>query len=322
MSHSSLDYDPEFSTEDPKTVRALFYGLGSDGTVGANKNSIKIIGSETPNYAQGYFVYDSKKSGSMTTSHLRFGPNPIRSTYLITRASFVACHNFSFLEKMDVLEAAMPGAVFLLNSPYSAAEVWDKLPRSMQEEMLRKKIEFYVIDGYKVAREAGMGTRINTIMQTCFFAISGVLPREEAIKQIKKSIKKTYGKRGEAVVRRTLPPWIMRWRIWKKWSCRGGDFEHSMYGRHLRKGAGVCSRCAGADCRGQGRPGSGERDSSGRRIPDGHGAVGEAQHRAVYSGVGQGSLHPVRKMRDGLPARGDSRKDLQRRARGQMLRRR
>jgi pyruvate-ferredoxin/flavodoxin oxidoreductase len=202
ISHTSLSYDPAFSTEDPRTVRALFYGLGSDGTVGANKNSIKIIGSETDNYAQGYFVYDSKKSGSMTTSHLRFGPNPIRSTYLITRASFVACHNFSFLEKMNVLEAAMPGAVFLLNSPYSAEEVWDKLPKSTQDEMLRKKIEFYVIDGYTVAREAGMGTRINTIMQTCFFAISGVLPREEAIAQIKKAIKKTYGKRGEAVVQK------------------------------------------------------------------------------------------------------------------------
>jgi pyruvate-ferredoxin/flavodoxin oxidoreductase len=204
VTHTSLTYDPAFSTEDPKTVRALFYGLGSDGTVGANKNSIKIIGSETPNFAQGYFVYDSKKSGSMTTSHLRFGPNPIHSTYLITRASFVACHNFSFLEKMNVLEAAMPGAVFLLNSPYSAAEVWDKLPRTMQNEMLQKKIEFYVIDGYKVAREAGMGTRINTIMQTCFFAISGVLPREEAIEQIKKAIKKTYGKRGEAVVQKNF----------------------------------------------------------------------------------------------------------------------
>ena len=204
VTHTSLTYDPAFSTEDPKTVRALFYGLGSDGTVGANKNSIKIIGSETPNFAQGYFVYDSKKSGSMTTSHLRFGPNPIHSTYLITRASFVACHNFSFLEKMNVLEAAMPGAVFLLNSPYSAAEVWDKLPRTMQNEMLQKKIEFYVIDGYKVAREAGMGTRINTIMQTCFFAISGVLPREEAIEQIKKAIKKTYGKRGDAVVQKNF----------------------------------------------------------------------------------------------------------------------
>ena len=200
VTHTSLTYDPTFSTEDPKTVRALFYGLGSDGTVGANKNSIKIIGSETDNYAQGYFVYDSKKSGSMTTSHLRFGPNPIRSSYLITRASFVACHNFSFLEKMDAVEAAMPGAVFLLNSIYSAAEVWDHLPMTAQREIIRKKIEFYVIDGYKVAHEAGMGSRINTIMQTCFFAISGVLPKDEAIEQIKKSIKKTYGKRGEAVV--------------------------------------------------------------------------------------------------------------------------
>ncbi|MDE3162797.1 MAG: pyruvate:ferredoxin (flavodoxin) oxidoreductase [Acidobacteriota bacterium] len=200
VTHTSLRYDPAFSTEDPQTVRALFYGLGSDGTVGANKNSIKIIGSETPNFAQGYFVYDSKKSGSMTTSHLRFGPKPIHSTYLITRASFVACHNFSFLEKMNVLEAAMPGAVFLLNAPYSAADIWEKLPRTMQRELIEKRIEFYVIDGYTVAHEAGMGSRINTIMQTCFFAISGVLPREEAIAQIKKAIKKTYGKRGEAVV--------------------------------------------------------------------------------------------------------------------------
>jgi pyruvate-ferredoxin/flavodoxin oxidoreductase len=204
VSGTSLNYDSDFSTEAPKTVRALFYGLGSDGTVGANKNSIKIIGTETPHYVQGYFVYDSKKSGSMTTSHLRFGPDPIRSTYLITRASFVACHNFSFLEKMNVLEAAVPGAVFLLNSPYPACEVWDRLPRATQQEMLRKKIEFYVIDGYKVAQETGMGTRINTVMQTCFFAISGVLPREEAIAQIKKAIQKTYGKRGEAVVQKNF----------------------------------------------------------------------------------------------------------------------
>jgi len=204
VSHTSLEYDPEFSTEEPRTVRALFYGLGSDGTVGANKNSIKIIGTETENYAQGYFVYDSKKSGSMTTSHLRFGPTPIRSSYLISKASFVACHNFSFLEKINVLEPAIPGAVFLLNSPYPAAEVWEHLPMTAQEEILRKKIDFYVIDGYKVAREAGMGTRINTIMQTCFFAISGVLPRAEAIEQIKKAIKKTYGKRGEAVVQKNF----------------------------------------------------------------------------------------------------------------------
>ena len=204
VSHTSLSYDPAFSTEDPQTVRALFYGLGSDGTVGANKNSIKIIGENTPFNAQGYFVYDSKKSGSMTTSHLRFGPNRIRSTYLISSASFVACHNFSFLEKIDVLEAAMPGAVFLLNSPYSAAEVWDQIPRAIQQQLLAKKIQFYVIDGFKVAQEAGMGSRINTIMQVCFFAISGVLPRDEAIEQIKKAIKKTYGKRGDAVVQKNF----------------------------------------------------------------------------------------------------------------------
>ncbi len=204
VSHSSLTWDPAFSTEDAKTVRALFYGLGSDGTVGANKNSIKIIGEQTPNYAQGYFVYDSKKSGSMTTSHLRFGPKHIRSTYLISKASFVACHNFSFLEKIDVLEAAMPGAVFLLNSPFPASEVWNQIPITIQQQIIAKKIQFYVIDGFKVAQEAGMGSRINTIMQVCFFAISGVLPRDEAIEQIKKAIKKTYGKRGEAVIQKNF----------------------------------------------------------------------------------------------------------------------
>jgi pyruvate-ferredoxin/flavodoxin oxidoreductase len=204
VTHTSLGYDPEFSTESPKTVRALFYGLGSDGTVGANKNSIKIIGSQTDNYAQGYFVYDSKKSGSITTSHLRFGSEPIHSTYLITKANFVACHQFSFLERMDVLGAAAPGAVFLLNAPYSADEIWGHLPCKTQEGIIAKKLQFYVIDGYEVAKAAGMGNRINTIMQTCFFAISGVLPREEAIEHIKKAIKKTYGKRGDAVVQQNF----------------------------------------------------------------------------------------------------------------------
>jgi pyruvate-ferredoxin/flavodoxin oxidoreductase len=202
VTHSSLPWDESFSTENPKTVRALFYGLGSDGTVGANKNSIKIIGSETPNYAQGYFVYDSKKSGSLTTSHLRFGPEPIRSTYLITKANFIACHQFEFLEKTDVLVAAAQNAVFLLNSPYGPEDVWNHLPRTIQKTIIDKRLKFYVIDGYRVAREAGMGNRINTVMQTCFFAISGVLPREEAIEQIKKAIKKTYGKRGDAVVQK------------------------------------------------------------------------------------------------------------------------
>jgi pyruvate-ferredoxin/flavodoxin oxidoreductase len=204
VTHTSLDFDSTFSTEDPKTVRALFYGLGADGTVGANKNSIKIIGEDTDNYAQGYFVYDSKKSGSLTTSHLRFGPNPIHSSYLITRANFVACHQFTFLEKIDVLRGAEEGATFLLNSPFGPEKVWEFLPRTVQQEIISKKLKFYVIDGYEVAKKTGMGARINTIMQTCFFAISGVLPREEAIDAIKKAIKKTYGKRGEAVVQKNF----------------------------------------------------------------------------------------------------------------------
>ena len=202
VTFTSLDYDPEFSTEVPGTVRALFYGLGADGTVGANKNSIKIIGEETGNFAQGYFVYDSKKSGAITTSHLRFGPQPLHSSYLITKASFVACHQFSFLERLDMLKAADPGATFLLNSPFGPEDVWDHLPRLVQQQIIDKKLKFYIIDGYEVAKKTGMGGRINTIMQTCFFAISGVLPREEAIQAIKYSIKKTYGKRGESVVQK------------------------------------------------------------------------------------------------------------------------
>ena len=202
VTHTSLAYDPDFSTEDSRTVRALFYGLGSDGTVGANKNSIKIIGKGTENFAQAYFVYDSKKAGAITVSHLRFGPGRIRSTYLISRASFVACHQFQFLDRIDVLSAAEPGAIFLLNAPYDPDEIWNHIPRQVQEMLLKKKLRFFAIDAYKVAREAGMGSRINTIMQTCFFAISGVLPRDEAIAAIKKAILETYGKRGEAVVRK------------------------------------------------------------------------------------------------------------------------
>ncbi len=204
VTHTSLDYDPEFSSEAAGTVRALFFGLGADGTVGANKNSVKIIGEETDNYAQGYFVYDSKKSGAITTSHLRFGRQPLHSSYLITRANFVACHQFNFLERIDVLKAAEPGATFLLNSTFGPDEVWDHLPRAVQQHIIDKKLKFYVIDGYEVGRQTGMGGRINTIMQTCFFAISGVLPREEAIAAIKHTIEKTYGKRGESVVRKNF----------------------------------------------------------------------------------------------------------------------
>ncbi|MBI2976150.1 MAG: pyruvate:ferredoxin (flavodoxin) oxidoreductase [Chloroflexi bacterium] len=212
VTRMSLSYDPGFATEGKETVRAMFYGLGSDGTVGANKNSIKIIGefassTDDPSgrlYAQGYFVYDSKKSGQVTVSHLRFGSEPIHSAYLITSANFVACHQFNFLERFDMLTAAEPGSVFLLNSPYGAPDVWDQLPRPVQQQIIDKHIRFYVIDGNRVAHDTGMGARVNTIMQTCFFAISGVLPKDEAIDAIRHSIEKTYGKRGEAVVLRNF----------------------------------------------------------------------------------------------------------------------
>ncbi|WP_413171456.1 pyruvate:ferredoxin (flavodoxin) oxidoreductase [Anabaena azotica] len=204
VTHTSLEYDPEFNIEPDSIVRAIFYGLGADGTVGANKNSIKIIGEETDNYAQGYFVYDSKKSGSVTVSHLRFGSQQIRSTYLITKANFVACHQWEFVEKFPMLKDIVPGGTFLLNAPYDKDEVWKRLPVAMQEEIIRKNLKFYVINGYKVAREAGMGGHINTVMQVCFFAVSGVLPREEAIEQIKKSIRKTYGKKGEEIVQMNI----------------------------------------------------------------------------------------------------------------------
>ena len=204
LSHTSLEYDHTFSIEPDSVVRAMFYGLGSDGTVGANKNSIKIIGTETNNYAQGYFVYDSKKSGAVTISHLRFGPEPIRSTYLINSANFVGCHQWTFLEKLDVLQAAAPGSIFLLNSPYAVDQVWEKLPLEVQEQIVRKDLKFYVINASKVARESGMGGRINTVMQTCFFALAGVLPRETAVTKIKEAIIKTYSKKGQQIVEMNL----------------------------------------------------------------------------------------------------------------------
>ncbi|MCU0873115.1 MAG: pyruvate:ferredoxin (flavodoxin) oxidoreductase, partial [Pirellulaceae bacterium] len=193
VTHTSLKYDPEFHTDEPDVRCSLFYGLGADGTVGANKNSVKIIGENTNLFAQGYFVYDSKKAGAITVSHLRFSPRPIHSTYLIERASFVACHQFVFLDRVDVLGQAEVGATFLLNSPFGPEEVWDRLPQEVQETIIAKKLKFYVIDGYGVAKAAGMGGRVNTVMQTCFFALANVLPREEAIEQIKYAIKKTYG---------------------------------------------------------------------------------------------------------------------------------
>ena len=204
LTFSSLEYDRSFSTEPDEVVRAVFYGLGSDGTVGANKNSIKIIGEDTDNYAQGYFVYDSKKSGSVTVSHLRFGPHPIRSTYLITDANFIACHQWEFIEQFDLLETAKSNSIFLLNSPYPPEEVFSHLPRHLQQTIIDKNLQVYTINATQVAKEAGMGSRINTVMQVCFFALAGVLSREDAIAQIKKAIRKTYGKKGEEIVQMNI----------------------------------------------------------------------------------------------------------------------
>jgi pyruvate-ferredoxin/flavodoxin oxidoreductase len=198
--HTSLPVDAAFDIESDDCVRAVFFGLGSDGTVSANKNSIKIIGESTDHWAQGYFVYDSKKAGAVTISHLRFGPRPIRSAYLIRRAGLVACHQMEFLDRIDVLEPLQPHGVFVLNAPYAPEAVWDQLPREVQAGLLHKRPRFYVIDAYRVAREAGLGVRINTIMQTCFFAIAGVLPHDEAIARIIEGIEKTYGKAGPAVI--------------------------------------------------------------------------------------------------------------------------
>jgi len=204
VTHTHLDIDTTFFIRHPEVTNAMFFGLGADGTVGANKNSIKIIGEETDFYAQGYFVYDSKKSGSRTISHLRFGPNPIHSPYLIQKASFVACHQYEFLLQTDILRYASTGSTFLLNSPFSKEEVWDKLPKKVQARIIEKKIKFYNIDAYTVAERTGMGTRVNTIMQTCFFAISGVLPKDEAIAKIKDSIQKTYGRKGDDIVQQNF----------------------------------------------------------------------------------------------------------------------
>jgi len=200
VTNTSLPYDPSYKLDESQWRQGLFFGLGADGTVGANKNTIKIIGENTELFAQGYFVYDSKKSGARTVSHLRFGPKPIRAPYLISKADFIACHLFNFTEKVEMLEYAAEEATFLLNSPYDKDEVWSKLTGQVQKNIIDKKIKFYVIDATTVARDTGMSGRINTIMQTCYFALSGVLPREDAIKQIKKAIEKTYFKKGKKVI--------------------------------------------------------------------------------------------------------------------------
>jgi len=213
VTHTSLAYDKKFSLEDQHLFRGLFFGLGADGTVSANKNTIKIIGDVTDDHVQAYFVYDSKKSGSLTVSHLRFSENPIKSTYLINSANFVACHHFHYLETYDILRDVEHGATFLLNAPFATEEVWHHLPHKIQAEIKEKELKLYVINASKVAKETGMGSRVNSILQTCFFAISNIMPREEAIGHIKYAIKKTYGRKGEQVVQKTTMQLIRHWRI-------------------------------------------------------------------------------------------------------------
>ena len=311
VTHTSIDYDPAFSTEEPDTVRALFYGLGADGTVGANKNSIKIIGEDTDLFAQGYFVYDSKKSGSMTTSHLRFGPKPIRSSYLITRANFVACHQFAFLERLNLLKHAEPGATFLLNSLFGPEQVWSNLPRTIQQEIIAKQLKFYVIDAYKVARETGMGGRINTIMQTCFFAISNVLPREQAIAAIKDAIRKTYGKRGQAVVEKNFA--AVDQTLASLFEVKVPEQVSSPFDLQppvpLQAPEFVRER-DWPHHPGRWRLSAGKQNARGWHLPIRHRAVGETKHRPRNSGVGQGTLHTVRQVRAGVPACGHPRQSV------------
>ena len=273
-------------------TRAVFFGLGSDGTVGANRNSVKIVGENTPLYAQGYFVYDSRKAGSVTISHLRFSPRPIKGSYLVHKANFVACHQLHFLERLDMLSMAEPGATFLLNSPYGPDEVWDTLPIEMQQQIIDKKLKFYVVDAYQVAREAEMGVRINTVMQTCFFKLAGVIPAEdEAIAQIKEAIKKTYGKKGGGtVVERNYA--AVDGALAALHEVKVPDKVTSTL-RIAAAGARTTrptfvKDVLGDDDRQPGRRAAGQRVAGRRHVPHRHHAVREAEHRPGHSDLGPG----------------------------------
>ena len=311
LSGTSLDLDEDFSVESGDVFRALFYGLGSDGTVGANKDSIKIIGDNTANYAQGYFVYDSKKAGAVTVSHLRFGPRPIRSSYLIGQAQFVGCHQPFFLERYEVLAHIASGGVFLLNTPYGPERIWEQLPEKAQRKIIERRVRFFAIDAHQVARECHMGGRINTIMQTCFFSISGVLPHDRAITAIKDSIRKTYAKKGEAIVQMNLAAVDQTLanlrevkvpdRIASKIVIR-----EPVAGRR----AVVCARRAWSNDRRPRRLRAGERSPVRRIVPDRHLAMGKAQFGGGGAGLGSRCLYPVQQVRDGVSACGNSQQSL------------
>ena len=313
VSHTSLAVDPSFDIEPPDVVRALFFGLGADGTVGANKNSTKILASDPNRHAQGYFVYDSKKSGSYTISHLRFGPRPIRAPYLLKSANFIGVHKFDFLYKLDTLAAAAPGATVLINSPYGPDEVWNELPRDVQQQIVDKKLKLHVIDASGVASGLGLGSRVNTILQTCFFALSGVMPRDKAIEAIKRATEKTYARKGKEIVE-------------KNFAAIDSALANLHEVRVPAKATGQRMRLAlvpdtapafvrnviAADPRAARRHAAGQRASRGRHVPHRHGQLREAEYRRRGAGLGIRPLHPVRPVRHRLPAQRDS---------GQVLRR-
>ena len=303
VTHLSLPIDATFRVPRPAgEVQALFFGLGSDGTVGANKASVKIIGEGTDLFAQGYFVYDSKKSGSVTTSHLRFGPEPIRSTYLVEGADFVACHQFGLLERSKVLDDARDGATFLLNAPYPPDQVWAHLPRHVQQQLVDKHIELWVIDAFAVAAEVGMGNRINTVMQPCFFHLAGVLPAEEAIARIKASVEQTYAKRGEAVVQRNFAAIDRSLERLSHVPLGAVDSDRPVAVAGPRRRPGLrAPGDRGADGRRR-RSAAGQRDAGRRHLPHGHGALREAGHRADDPRLGCVDLHRLWQVRHGLPA--------------------
>ncbi len=307
VTHLSLKWDPEISTEADDVTRAVFYGLGSDGTVGASKNSVKIIGENTPMYAQGYFVYDSKKAGSVTVSHVRFSPRPIDSTYLIDRANFVACHQFHFLERIDVLKVAEPGATFLLNSPYGPDEVWDQLPHEVQQQIIDKAAEVLCRGRPQGGPRDGNGRPDQHDHADLLLRLAGVLPRDQAIEQIKKAIRKTYGKRGESILRTEL--------------CRrrcgaGRPASKCKYPTQVTQRSASAAAGLGEDVRLRptrhgdvaGRPrrsAAGQRPAGRWHVSHRHRQGRKAEHRSRDSDLGSGDLHRVRVVRAGLPACGD-----------------
>ncbi len=304
VTNTSLPFDPSFSSEPEGVHRAMFYGLGADGTIGANKNSIKIIGKATDNYVQGYFVLDSKKSGSITISHLRFGKKPIKSTYLISKANFLACHKFSFLQKYDMLSQADDGAVFLLNSPFGKDEVWANIPVEVQKQIIDKKLKFYVINGTKIADDVGLRGRINVPLQTAFFVISGILPEAKALELIKTAIEDTYGNKGRDIVEMNMKAVeAARTRIEKvDYPSKPSGSVHMLPSVPEEAPEFVQKVTAKIIAR-PGRDASGVRASRRRYVAHGHHEVGEAQHRGRDPRLGRRHVYPVRRMFPRVPAR-------------------